>query len=137
VHTHAPGTPWPTLGELIDADERVLVYGENGGSPDSWFQNMWDTAFTETPFTFGLRSDFSCAPNRGDDSNDLFLINHWLTTGIPVKEAAASINSRNALLDRVEECESERGRLPTVLAVDFVETGDLVDTVAELNGVAG
>ena len=137
VHTHVPGTPWPTLGSLIDSDERVLVYGENGGSPDSWFQNVWDTAFTETPFAFGLRSDFSCEPNRGDDGNDLFLLNHWLTTGIPVKEVASSVNSRDALLERVAECEAERGRQPTVLAVDFVETGDLVETVAELNGVSG
>ncbi len=137
VHTHVPGSPWPTLGELIDADERVLVYGENGGSPDSWFQNVWDTAFTETPFAFGLRSDFSCVPNRGDDGNDLFLINHWLTTGIPVREVAESVNSRDALLDRVAACEEERGRLPTILAVDFVETGDLISTVAELNGVGG
>ncbi|MEO0493366.1 MAG: hypothetical protein AAF081_08115 [Actinomycetota bacterium] len=135
VHTHEPGTPWPALGELIDLDERIVVWGENNGTPDSWFQNMWDTSFTETPFAFALRSDFSCAPNRGDDANDLFLINHWLTTGIPVQEVAASINSRDALLERVAACEAERGRRPTILAVDFVETGDLVDTVAELNGV--
>ncbi len=137
VHTHVPGTAWPTLGALIDADERVLVWGENGGSPDSWFQNVWDSAFTETPFAFGLRSDFSCAPNRGDDANDLFLINHWLTTGIPVREVAESVNSRDALLERVAECEAERGRRPTILAVDFVETGELIETVAELNGVGG
>lgn len=137
VHKHVPGTTWPTLGELIDSDERVLVYGENGGSPDSWFQNVWDSAFSETPFAFGLRSDFTCVPNRGDDNNDLFLVNHWLTTGIPVREVAESVNSRDALLKRVEECEKERGRRPTVLAVDFVETGDLVSTVAELNGVEG
>ncbi|MEM9464556.1 MAG: hypothetical protein AAGA90_04255 [Actinomycetota bacterium] len=137
VHIHEPGTAWPTLGALIDADERVLVWGENGGSPDSWFQNVWDTDFTETPFAFGLRSDFSCAPNRGDDANDLFLINHWLTNGIPVREIASSVNSREALLERVADCEAERGRRPTILAVDFVETGDLVATVAELNEVDG
>ncbi|MEM8708352.1 MAG: hypothetical protein AAGE98_17945, partial [Actinomycetota bacterium] len=118
VHTHRPGTPWPTLGELVDLDERLIVWGENNGSPDSWFQNMWDASYTETPFNFALRSDFSCAPNRGDDGNDLFLINHWLTTGIPVQEVAASINSRDALLERVTTCEAERGRRPTILAVD-------------------
>lgn len=137
AHVHQSGTPFPTLGELTERGEQVLVYGENQGEPDSWFQNGWAEAFTETPFTFAVRSDFSCAPNRGDDANPLFLLNHWLTTGIPVREAAIVVNSRDVLLERVRECEVERGRLPTVLAVDFVETGDLVAVVDELNGVGG
>ncbi|MEM7094946.1 MAG: hypothetical protein AAF567_18235 [Actinomycetota bacterium] len=135
VHRHEPGTAWPTLGELIAAGERVIVYAENEGSPDSWYQNAWESGFTETPFNFALESDFSCDANRGDDANPFFLVNHWVTTGIPVREAALDINGRDALLDRVEECEAVRGRKVSVLAVDFVETGDLIDVVDELNGV--
>ncbi len=137
VHIHDPAGdgPWPTLGELIEADERILVWAENGGAPGAWIQNGYADTFTETPFTFALRSDFSCAPNRGGEDNPLFLINHWLTTGIPVREAAEAINGRDALLDRVLTCEAERGQQPTILAVDFVETGDLIDVVDELNGV--
>lgn len=137
VHIHDPeaGDPWPTLGHLVEIDERVLVWAENGGEPGAWIQNGYAETFTETPFTFAVRSDFSCAPNRGGDDNPLFLINHWLTTGIPVREAAEAANGREALLDRVLACEAERGRQPTILAVDFVETGDLVDVVDELNGV--
>lgn len=135
VHIRSGDGPWPTLGQLIEADERVLVWAENGGEPGTWIQNGYAETFTETPFNFALRSEFSCAPNRGQADNPLFLINHWLTTGIPVREAAAAVNSRDALLDRVRQCEQERGLLPTILAVDFVETGDLVEVVAELNGV--
>ena len=135
VHTHRPGDPFPTLGELIEADERVLVYGENQGSPGEWFQNAYEATFAETPFTFAVQSEFNCEPNRGDEANPLFLINHWITTGIPVREAAATINRRQSLLERVDECQARRGRLPTVLAADFVQTGDLVEVVAELNGV--
>jgi len=135
VYNHQPGTPWPTLGELVASNERVLVYAENEGQPDSWYQNMWDTAFTETPFAFAVPSDFSCDPNRGDPSNPLFLLNHWLTTGIPVKAAAETVNRAAVLLERVEQCRVETGRLPTILAVDFVETGDLVSVVDQLNGV--
>lgn len=137
VHTHIPGSPFPTLGELIEVGERVLVYAENEGQADSWYQNAWKSAFTETPFTFALRSEFSCATNRGEPDNPLFLINHWLTTGIPVREAAAVVNGRDALLDRVRTCEAERGRLPTILATDFVQTGDLIAVVDELNGITG
>jgi hypothetical protein len=63
-------------------------------------------------------------------------LNHWLTTGIPVKEVAESVNGATILLDRIEECRVETGRLPTVIAVDFVETGDLVSVVDQLNQVA-
>jgi len=135
IHDVEGDAPWPTLGDLIGADERILVWAENGGAPGAWIQNGYADTFTETPFTFALRSDFSCAPNRGGEDNPLFLVNHWLTTGIPVREAAEAINGRDALLDRVLACEAERGQQPTILAVDFVETGDLVEVVDELNGV--
>lgn len=135
AHVHKTGSEYKTLGELIDQGEQILVYGENGGEPDTWFQNGYESAFAETPFTFDVRTDFTCEENRGKEDNPLFLINHWITTGIPVREAAQTINSREVLLDRVDDCETERGRQPTILAVDFVETGDLVDVVAELNGV--
>ena len=132
--THQPGTPFPTLRELIDSGQQILVYGENGGEPGTWFQNGYATTFAETPFTFDVRTDFTCQENRGSEDNPLFLINHWLTTGIPVREAASVVNRRDVLLERVAVCEAERGRQPTILAVDFVETGDLVSVVAELNG---
>lgn len=132
---HEPGTPFPTLGEMIEVDRRILVYGENLGEPGTWFQNGFDSAISETPFTFAVRSEFSCEANRGGDGNPIFMINHWLTTGIPVKAAAVVVNSREILLDRVETCREERGQLPTILATDFVETGDLIEVVDELNGV--
>jgi hypothetical protein len=132
---HQPGTPFPTLRELIDTGQQILVYGENGGEPGTWFQNGYAATFAETPFTFDVRTDFNCEENRGSEDNPLFLINHWLTTGVPVREAANVVNRRDVLLERVTECEAVRGRQPTILAVDFVETGDLIDVVAELNNV--
>ena len=132
VHNHVPGSPWPTLQQLIDSNQRIIVFAENEGRPDSWYQNVWEN-FTETPFEFAVRSEFSCAANRGDTDNPLFLLNHWVTTGIPVREAAAVVNSDSALRERVEECRTERGRLPNVIAVDFAQTGDLIAFVDELN----
>ncbi len=135
AHVHETSTPFPTLQALIDADERIIVWAENAGEPDTWIQNGYADDFGETPFTFALRSEFSCASNRGSADNPLLLVNHWLTTGIPVREVAAAVNNRAALLERVRDCEAERGRLPTILATDFVQTGDLVEVVAELNEV--
>ncbi len=102
AHIHESGTVYPTLEELIDADKRIMVWAENAGEPDSWLQNGYATDFGETPFTFALRSEFSCVSNRGSAKNPLLLLNHWLTTGIPVREVAAAVNSRGALLARVK-----------------------------------
>lgn len=133
VYEHRPGTPYPTLGELVEENRRLLVWAESQGRPDSWYQNAYDSTFQETGYDFASIADFDCAPNRGDDGNPLFLVNHWLSTGVPTVEAATVVNRRRTLVDRIEQCALERGRRPTILATDFVEVGDLVDVVADLN----
>ena len=45
----------------------------------------------------------------------------------------AVVNRSEVLLDRVEECQEERGRRPNIIAVDFYTQGDVLDVVAELN----
>ena len=40
-------------------------------------------------------------------------------------------------LARARQCESERGKRPTILAVDFALTGDVVGAAAVMNGTAG
>lgn len=57
AHIHGSGTPFPTLQELIDTDERLLVYAENAGDPDTWLQIGYADTFGETPFTSALRSE--------------------------------------------------------------------------------
>jgi hypothetical protein len=91
----------------------------------------------ETPYSFHKVEDFTCKPNRGGTTAPLFQINHWIeTTPTPKPSNAAIANAHDFLLARARQCQKERGRLPNILAVDFVLTGDLVEVAAELNGVA-
>ena len=46
-----------------------------------------------------------------------------------------AVNVRKVLLGRGRRCEKLRDRLPTLVAVNFVEEGDLFRVVDELNGV--
>ncbi len=105
-------------------------------TPSPWRQRSSTTLIVLT-FVLAIASGPTLYVSSVIDDEDafVFLINHWLTTGIPVKEAAEVVNSPGSLLDRVRTCEAELGRLPTVLATDFVQTGDLIEVVAELNGV--
>jgi hypothetical protein len=129
------GPPWPTLREMIASDERVLVFAENNSAGVPWYHQAY-ASMQETPYTFHRPEDFSCLPNRGNDSNSLFLINHWIETAPAPKPSNAEIvNAYSFLLSRAKECKSERHMLPNLIAVDFYKTGDLFKVVETLNGI--
>jgi hypothetical protein len=128
--------PWPTLRELIDSDQRLVVFGENDTRGVPWYHPAFET-IQETPYTFHTPEEFSCRQNRGGTTAPLFQINHWIeTTPTPKPSNAAIVNARDFLLARARQCQKERGRLPNILAVDFAMTGDVVEVAAELNGLA-
>jgi len=135
VFRGAPRPPWPTLREMIDSDQRVLVLGENATPGVPWYHPAFEVV-QETPYTFHRKEDFSCAVNRGGAAGPLFQINHWIeTTPTPKPSNAEIVNAREFLLSRARQCQKERGRLPNILAVDFALTGDVVGAAAELNGL--
>ncbi len=133
AYEHPPGQSWPTLGEMIANNERVVFLAENDGDATGWYQAVYDGNVTETNFRYSVVSDFECAPNRGVENSDLFLINHWVETGVPVPSDADVVNSREVLLARVDECRRVRGREPGVIAVNFWERGDVIEVVEDLN----
>lgn len=135
VHVHRPGRPWPTLGELIDDDERLVVFAENEGPPPAWYANAFES-MQETPFLFFSSDDFSCVENRGRADTSLFLMNHWIQRIAPDRADATRVNRLDVLVDRARQCGAERGRAPNFLAVNFYNIGDVVEAAAVLNGVA-
>jgi len=127
--------PFPTLREMIDSDQRLVVFGENDTSGVPWYHPAFET-IQETPYTFHTLQDFSCRPNRGGSTAPLFQINHWIeTTPTPKPSNAAIVNAHDFLLARARQCQQERGKVPNILAVDFALTGDVVAVAAELNGI--
>ncbi|MCB9665780.1 MAG: hypothetical protein H6732_16850 [Alphaproteobacteria bacterium] len=131
----ADGVAWPTLGELVAADTRLLVTRESGGEGPAVYRSFWDLGW-DTPYSFRSEEEFSCAPNRGDPSHDLFLLNHWLSTPLPSRRAAERVNTAEVLGARARACTDAAGRPPTLLAVDFHDTGALFEVVDELNDAA-
>lgn len=132
--------PWPTLRQLVDRDQRVVVLVENhpGGAP--WLHPQFAVA-QETPFAFSRPSELdapsSCAPNRGGRRGSLLLVNHWVDTSPAPRPANADeVNARGFLSRRLRRCRRERGMLPNVVAVDFYRRGDVFAAVDALNGVA-
>jgi hypothetical protein len=137
VYQPEAGQPWPTLREMIDSNQRLVVMVEEGTGGDAapWLVNGFE--FTQdTPYTFPTAADFSCDPNRGPSDAPLFLLNHWLSGFGSLVTNAQHVNRREVLLPRAEQCESERGQVPNFVAVNFVSYGDVFDVVDTLNGVS-
>jgi hypothetical protein len=140
----AAGAAWPTLGELIDGDKRLLVMAEEQGGAAPWYQAGYERLLQETPYEFPQPADLldparlpaSCAPNRGTGAAPLFLLNNWVGTDpAPRPSNAARVNAYGPLLRRARECERIRHRLPNLVAVDFYREGDVFGVVDTLNGV--
>jgi hypothetical protein len=130
-----PITPFPTLGSMIVANARVLVFIESGKPGVDWLHPAFES-FQETPYTFHAPADFSCKPNRGGTSAPLFQVNHWIeTTPAPKPSNAAIVNTYAELMKRARTCQRERHLRPTYIAVDFGEIGDIVQVTRKLNGL--
>lgn len=140
-----PTDDWPTLGEMVRDNERVVLMAENPPFDEvPWYHEAY--AITkETPYTFNKPAQLidpdqiprSCRPNRGPEDAPLFLVNHWIDTSpAPRPSNAAKVNAYEPLLRRARECERIRKHFPNLLAIDFFKTGDLEGVVDELNGVA-
>jgi hypothetical protein len=140
LYIHDDGAPWPTLGALIDDGTRIFLSAESGTVDDNepWFHPMF-ALYQDTPYTFGavdeLRAAGSCAANRGAASSPLFLVNHWLGNPLPDDALAAAANAFEVIDERVRRCAAERGLSPHVVAVDFVDVGEVVNVVDALNGL--
>jgi hypothetical protein len=140
-----PLGPFPTLREMIDSNQRLVVMAENDAGDSPWYRLAYDHALQETPFRFTRAAQLtdsaqlavSCRPHRGPSSAPLFLLNHWVdTTPAPRPSLATIVNARGALLARARACQRIRDRLPNLIAVDFYRRGDVVGVVDALNRVS-
>lgn len=135
VDTSGVTGPWPTLRQLIETNQRLIVFTESGLPGVAWLHPTLG-AIQETPYTFHTIADFSCRTNRGGDTGALFQINHWIeTTPAPRPSNAAIVNAYDFLLGRARQCQKERKHLPNLIAVDFFDTGDLLRVARTLNGL--
>lgn len=143
-----PLDPLPTLAEMIESGGRAVIVAENdaGAGRIPWYHEGYDELVQETPYSYANPGELigadavraSCAENRGPASAPLFLINHWVDTSpAPRPSNARRVNAREALLDRIHECERLRRVASNLIAVDFYREGELFDVVAALNAERG
>jgi hypothetical protein len=136
LHTQAMDAPWPTLGEMVKSNQRLVVFSEKPADfPFPWYHYVWDYA-TETDWSNHSRAEFSCAYNRGDTANRLFILNHFITHkrfGYGRPDSAQFANVGGYLYRRALECWQATHKKPNFLVVDFYEKGDAKAVKDSLN----
>ena len=135
--------PWPTLGTLIDTNQRILFFQHNGnncrvegGCPPGimgTFQHMFDTPWDLDEDGL-LDFDRSCTKNRGLANAQLMLSNHFADEGLfPSLKISQSVNQLSILRDRHEYCREKLEKEVNVIVVDFWSLGGVIAYAKEEN----
>jgi hypothetical protein len=131
---------------MVARGERLVVLMDDRPSDDEaarfpWYHYQWDALVFETPFALTPEEladpGFTCAHNRGDPANDLFILNHFLTRTVGHPSFAELVNFDPSFLGRARECQALYGRIPNFVTVDYYEIGDVFAVVDALNRLDG
>lgn len=128
------GDPWPTLGEMITANQRLVVLTDDKTGAVPWLLPMWEVMW-DTNWNIKDAAQFDCKCNRGKTTHPLFNMNHFISNPLPLPKNAEIANRADFLYERASRCWHESGRVPNFISVDHYEIGGLFEAVNRLNGV--
>jgi hypothetical protein len=122
-HAAPPGSPWPTLGEMIGRGEQLVVLTDDSQANGEWHLD-WRAYGWETPFN---DDTFTCAPGRGDPTrydHQPFILNHYTLCPLGGCEENGVVNNAfDFLYPRALDCWQDTdhnpfGHIPTFINVD-------------------
>jgi hypothetical protein len=137
LFTKVAGQPWPTIQEMIDNNERLVVFTDedDAGAGQDWYHYAWDY-MVETHYSVNDVQDFTDQYNRGDASNDLFIFNHFVTSatlGTGSESDSQIANEYTFLMDRILNHYAGYQKFPNFITLDFYEHGGGLQVVQDLN----
>jgi hypothetical protein len=148
-----PQTPmtredWPTLKEMLDSTKRVVVFMDKGAEDGTvpyllpQFTMMWEDEYDPTDSKFPCKVDRTAGPLS--PSQQLNLINHNLNVNLipigrgvrlPDRLVSPRTNSPTSVMVHSSHCASfADDRFPNFVLFDFVNIGQVITAVAQLNG---
>ena len=130
------GEKWPLISDMIADDKRLVVFSDKAenSSNNPWCNYVWDFCI-ETHYNNKRIKNLGNEFNRGNKCNNLVILNHFVygCFGTGSKRNSKKINSENFLRWRIESFVAETGKYPNFIVVDFVEFGDCLKLINELN----
>eukprot|EP00970_Alexandrium_tamarense_P003407 scaffold530_cov193-Alexandrium_tamarense.AAC.35 len=126
---------WPTMQTLIDANTRVLVFAHGDGMQSCATMSCPEgVMYTYDHFAQTAMGDTtSCDATRDNiDGFGYYLMNHFEndSNDLPSEANAEKLNSYDYLEGRFGGCEE---RVPSVVAVDFWDVGDVLNFAKDSN----
>jgi hypothetical protein len=144
-------TAWPTLGELVALDQRIILFYYNAASCDNQVNangvavgcptgfHFWFQYGVNTQFSFDTIEDIEDTANSctlsGAGANsqaDFFRVNAFLK--IPSRTVADTVNAETFANKRNQDCSALNNNLPVnFYSVDFWDRGDVPKVVQDRN----
>ncbi len=127
-HHDAPaGSPWPTLGWMVENNQRLVVFTDDSAANGEWHL-LWSEYGWETPYD---DSTFTCEDNRGDPlayDNQIFILNHYTLCALGGCASNGRVNNAyDFMYGRALDCWQTHaqwnpwGQIPTFLNVDHYQ----------------
>lgn len=153
---HGATDEWPTLGQMIDAGQRLVVFAATPDAGPAWILDrgafIWETGKDWPSITA-----MSCNPALGEVSRPFYLVHHNLVVaeddgmggaagiggagGQPGDADASPLalateaNAFSVVTGRLQHCASQHRRIPSFVAVDFSRVGDAQGATQVMNRV--
>ncbi|KAI0133912.1 PLC-like phosphodiesterase [Xylariales sp. AK1849] len=135
---------WPTLGTLIANNQRAVVFMDYHADTSKVAYILDEfTYYFETPYDTTDENFPQCdldRPAGASADGRMFIVNHNLDLDIlgiliPDLADADTTNSLSSILAQSDICESNYGKMPNVVLLDFVSIGDGIEGQDSLNGL--
>ena len=132
------GFAWPFLQEMIDNNEKIVLFFDKGSFDRPSHLNLWDHVI-ETPFDNNDMNDLdaTCKFHRGtpNEPEKMLLNNHFTRLGlIPFSTALVEYNANPYMYNRMVRCQDELGKpITNFIVVDHWYFSSVINTVACLN----
>lgn len=138
-YLYSYNSTWTTLQNMIDNNNRLVIFSDvdDANNTQSWYHYVWDHA-VETHYSVSTINDFTCDFNRGDPTNDLFILNHFVTDanlGYGLYNESLDANTNPFFITRALDCQNQTNKFPNFVTVDFYELGDGLAVVDQLNNI--
>ena len=128
-------TPWPTLRELRDSSQQLMLFHYNTGGLcrdgtllcpagfHDWFVYAKETEFSFADVPQVNQTSRSCATTRGTSRATFLAVNNFVT--LPSRSASIQLNSIDFLKYHIQACADFNEQAVNVVFVDFWSRGNL------------
>lgn len=123
---------WPTLGEMRKTGRRLVVMTDRPDGEGNWPMPVWKYC-VETPWKAAAANRMANTLNRGLSTNGLLIVNHFVSTLVPMIENAEKTNVLKVLRGRSEALRRLYARRVNFWVLDFVDTGEAMEFIREQN----